>query len=135
MARELDPLAGASAADALAEQIALLRVDESGATPQPGSVARLWVSPEYDELTSEQHKLNAAAGVAESREATVEAAGLSPAASADQWLLDGHRSVVETVTSTYVTVLALLTPYRRRPPKAKPWHLLTKAAFLIGDIG
>lgn len=134
MARELDPLAGARAADALAEQVALLRVDEAGATPQPSSVGKLWVSPEYDELTAEQRELHTAAGVEQSRGQNVEAAGLAPAASTAQWLLDGHRAVVDTVTSTYVTVLAVLTPYRRRPPKAKPWHLTAKAAFLIGDI-
>lgn len=134
MTRELDPLAGASAADALAEQIALQRVDEAGATPQPNSVAKLWVSPEYDELRSEQHRLNDALGVEQSREATVEAAGLAPTASTEQWLLDGQRVVVETVRAAYVTVLAVLTPYRRRPPKAKRWHLLAKAAFLVGDI-
>lgn len=134
MARELDPLAGASAADALAEQIALQRVDEAGATPQPDSVAKLWVSPEYDELRSEQHSLYDAVGVEQSREATVVAAGLAPAASADQWLVEGQRVVVETVKATYVTVLTVLTPYRRRPPKAKRWHLLAKAAFLVGDI-
>lgn len=134
MARELDPLAGASAADALAEQIALQRVDEAGATPQPDSVAKLWVSPEYDELRTEQHSLHDAVGVEQSREATVEAAGLTPATSADQWLLEGQRVVVETVKATYVKVLTVLTPYRRRPPKAKRWHLLAKAAFLVGDI-
>lgn len=134
MARELDSLAGASAADAVAEQISLQRVDEACATPQPGSVARLWVSPEYDELTAEQRELHTAVGVEQSRDSAVEAAGLTPAASADQWLLDGHRKVIETVTNTYVTVLAVLTPYRRRPPKAKPWHLLAKTAFLVGDI-
>lgn len=134
MGRELDPLAGASAADAVAEQIALLRVDEAGATPQPNSVGKLWVSPEYDELTAEQRELHIASGVEQSRDAAVEAAGLSPSASADQWLLERHRAVVETVTSTYVTVLAVLTPYRRRPPKAKPWHLVAKATFLVGDI-
>ncbi|WP_108249973.1 hypothetical protein [Planctomonas deserti] len=134
MARELDPLAGASAADAVAEQIALLRVDEAGATPQPSSVGKLWVSLEYDELTAEQRELHTAAGVEQSRETNVEAAGLAPAAAAARWLLDGHRAVVDTVTSTYVTVLAVLTPYRRRPPKAKPWHLMAKAAFLVGDI-
>lgn len=134
MARELDPLAGASAADAVAEQIALQRVDEAGATPQPDSVAKLWVTPEYDELATEQHDLHDAVGVEQSREATVEVAGIAPAASADQWLLDGHQAVVETVKATYVTVLTLLTPYRRRPPKAKRWHVLAKAAFLVGDI-
>lgn len=134
MARELDPLAGATAADALAEQIALLRVDEAGATPQPSSVAKLWISPEYDELTSEQRDLHAATAVSESRDATVEAAGLTLAASTDQWLLEGQRIVVETVKATYVTVLTVLTQYRRRPPKAKRWHLLAKAAFLVGDI-
>ncbi|SIS17820.1 hypothetical protein [Microbacterium sp. RURRCA19A] len=134
MARELDPLAGASAADALAEQIALQRVDEAGATPQPNSVAKLWVSPEYDELTSEQHDLFEALGVEQSRQATIEAAGLALAATADQWLVEGQRVVVETVKATYVTVLAVLTPYRRRPPIAKRWHLLAKAAFLVGDI-
>lgn len=134
MARELDPLAGASAADALAEQIALQRVDEAGATPQPNSVAKLWVSPEYDELRTEQHSLHDAVGVEQSREATVEAAGLTLASSADQWLLEGQRVVVETVKATYVTVLTVLTPYRRRPPRAKRWHLLAKAAFLVGDI-
>ncbi|WP_341210433.1 hypothetical protein [uncultured Microbacterium sp.] len=134
MARELDPLAGASAADAVAEQIALQRVDEAGATPQPDAVAKLWVSPEYDELDAEQHDLFGALGVEQSREATVEAAGLTPAASAEQWLLEGQRVVVDTVRATYVTVLTVLTPYRRRPPKAKRWHLLAKAAFLVGDI-
>lgn len=134
MARELDPLTGASAADALAEQIALQRVDEAGATPQPNSVAKLWVSPEYDELGTEQHSLHDAVGVEQSREATVEAAGLTPAASADEWLLEGQRVVVETVKATYVTVLTVLAPFRRRPPKAKRWHLLAKAAFLVGDI-
>lgn len=134
MPRELDPLAGASAADALAEQIALLRVDEAGATPQPNSVGKLWVSSEYDELTAEQRELHTAAGVEQSRETDVEAAGLAPAASTAQWLLDGHRAVVNIVTSTYVTALAVLTPYRRRPTKAKPWHLMAKAAFLVGDI-
>ena len=78
MARELDPLAGASAADALAEQIALQRVDEAGATPQPSSVAKLWVSPEYDELRTEQHSLHDAVGVEQSREATVEGGGRYP---------------------------------------------------------
>lgn len=134
MAREWDPLAGASAADAVAEQIALQRVDEAGATPQPDSVAKYWVNPEYDENTSEQHDLHLAAGVEQSREATVEAAGLTPAASTDQWLLEGHRAVVETVKASYVTVLTVLTAYRRRPPKAKRWHLLAKVAFLVGDI-
>lgn len=134
MARELDPLAGASAADEVAEQIALQRVDEAGATPQPESVAKLWVSPEYNKLDAEQHELFGALGVEQSREATVEAAGLAPAASTDQWLLDGQRVVVETVRATYVMVLTVLTPYRRRPPKAKRWHLLAKAAFLVGDI-
>jgi hypothetical protein len=134
MARELDPLAGASAADSLAEQIALQRVDEAGATPQPNSVAKLWVGQEYDELRAEQQSLHDAVGVEQSREATVEAAGLAPTASADQWLLEGQRAVVETVKATYATVLTVLIPYRRRPPKVKRWHLLAKAAFLVGDI-
>jgi len=134
MARELDPWEGVSAADALAEQIALLRVDEAGATPQPGSVARLWVSPEYDELTSEQHELHQAESQLLSRDAEVEAAGLASIAVAVQRLLEAHNKVMETVTATYVIVLTVLTPYRRRPPKAKRWHLLAKAAFLAGDI-
>ena len=134
MTRDEDPLAGATTADALAEQIALLRVDEAGATPQPGSVATLWVNHEYDELTREQQRLHEAEGQRQSRDADVEAAGLTAAASTAQRLLDAHQKVVETVTATYVTVLTALTPYRRRPPKAKRWHLLAKTAFLIGDI-
>ncbi|MCC4907780.1 hypothetical protein [Microbacterium sp. cx-59] len=130
----LDPLVGASDADARAEQIALPRVDEAGATPQPDAVAKLWVSPEYDELTAEQHSLHQATAHESALEPEVEAAGLTPAASAAGHILEGHTDVLATVTRSFIAVLAVLTPYRRRPPKAKRWHLLAKAAFLMGDI-
>jgi hypothetical protein len=134
MAKDVDPLVGASEADARAEQIALPRVDEAGATPQPDAVAKLWVSPEYDELTQEQRQLHEAAAHEYARGADVEAAGLAPAASAAGRILDGHTGVLETVTATFITVLAVLTPHRRRPPKTKRWHLLAKTAFWLGDL-
>src|SRR5262249_32450926 len=91
-------------------------------------------NPEYDELTAEQHELHQAEAHQQARDAEVEAAGLAPAASAAQRLLDAHASVLGTVTTTYVTVLTLLTPYRRRAPKAKRWHFLAKGAFRLGDL-
>lgn len=127
-------MAGATAADTIAEQITLPRVDSASASPQPTTVGTLWVGKEYDELTQEQQQLHAAAGEEEAREATVEAAGLAPAATAEQRLLTAHQKVIDTVTAMYVTVLTHLSPHRRRPPKAKRWHLLAKTAFLAGDI-
>ncbi|WP_375384005.1 hypothetical protein [uncultured Microbacterium sp.] len=134
MSKLIDPLAGASEADARAEQIALPRVDESGATPQPDSVAKLWVVPEYDELTLEQHDLHQATAEEVAREAKVEAAGLAPAAAAASLLVEGHTPLLRAAETRYIDAHDALASFRRRPPNAKKWHYLTKAGLLVGDV-
>lgn len=134
MSKPIDPLAGASEADARAEQIALPRVDEAGATPQPDSVAKLWVSPEYDELTLEQHELHEATADELARGADVEAAGLDPAASAASRLVEGHLQLLQAAEARYVDTHDALASFCRRPANSKKWHQLTKAGLLVGDV-
>lgn len=134
MRNEFDPLVGATEADARAEQIALQRVDETSATPQPDTIAHSWVVPEYEELRDEQPLLHAAAGLEASRQLQREAAGLNPSAVAAERVVAGHRTVLEASERRAVETTDALAAFRRRPPKAKCWHLLAKSAFLLGDI-
>ncbi|MGE3795596.1 MAG: hypothetical protein AB7I38_16960 [Dehalococcoidia bacterium] len=134
MAKNLDPGDVAASQEAAAEQISLQRVDDAAAVVRPAGVGQTWVEHEYDQLEAEQKPLWAASGTEESREAVLEAAGLDPAASAAERMLEGHTPVLEAAETRLVDTSEALTPFRRRPAKSKIWHYGAKGGFLIGDI-
>lgn len=125
---------GADEADAQAESIALPRVDEARAVARPTHVGTFHVETEYSELEAEQPPLFDAAGIEAARASEVEAAGLAPAARGDERLLSGHLPILEEAERRMVCTRDALASFRRRPPKAKPWHLGAKAAFIGGDL-
>ena len=134
MAKILDPGAAAAAQEAVAEQIALQGVDNATAVAQPENVSQTWAEKEYDELEAEQEPLWAAAGIEESRAATVRAAGLEPAASAAEHLLTGHNPILDAAAIRVADTTEALAPFRHRPPATKPFHYGAKTGFLFGDI-
>jgi hypothetical protein len=134
MAKNLSPSDVAASQEAVAEQISLQRVDDAGAVVRPAGVGPTWVEHEYDQLEAEQEPLWAASGTEESRDSVVEAAGLSPAASAAERMSTGHVAVLQAAETRLIDTSEALTPFRRRPAKSKIWHYGAKGAFLTGDI-
>ncbi len=132
--QNLSPSDIAAAQEAVAEQISLQRVDDAAAIVRPASVGQTWVEHEYDELEAEQDPLWAASGTEESRDSVVEAAGLTPAASAAERMLTGHIPVLAAAETRLVDTTEALTAFRRRPPKSKVWHYCAKGGFLVGDV-
>lgn len=125
---------GALEADAQAEAIALIRVDEAGALARPSHIGPFHVETEYSELEAEQPPLFSASGIEAARAAEIEAASLTPSATGDERLRDGHLPILEDAERRLATTREALAAFRRRPPKAKGWHYAAKAAFLGGDL-
>jgi len=134
MTKLLDPASVALEQEAAAQQITLQRVDDAATVVRPTGVKATWVEQEYDELESEQAPLWAASGTEESREAAIEAAGLTPAASAAERLLSGHAAVLEQAETRLIDTTEALAPFRRRPVRSKLWHYAIKGGLLCGDI-
>ncbi len=120
-------------ADIIAESVALQRVDEAGAIARPGTVGRLHIEAEYEELEAEQAPLWAAEGLAAARPAQLVAAGAELAADIEADLTRGQQEVVADARGRYAETVAALSAYVRRPQKATIPHYATKAALFIGD--
>lgn len=131
--RELDPQVGAADADAVAEAVALPRVDEVGAAARPNDVGEFYVEEEYRELAREQTESHAALGEEISRPFEVSAAGLQLAADTDAALTEGQAGLVERARARYAETMEALSPFVRRPPKAELPHYATKAGLFIGE--
>jgi len=129
-----DPATAALEAEALAEQIALQPVDEANALARPNGIGETYLELERQSLEDEQPPLFDATGLEAAREAAKEAAGLAPAASAAQRLLDGHAPLLHATQARSLQARDALVAFRRRAPGAYKWHLLTKAGLLVGDI-
>lgn len=134
MVKNLDPVATALEAEAQAEQIALQPIDTAAAVARPTSIGDTWVELERQPLEDEQPPLFDASGLEAAREPTKQAAGLAPAATGAQRLRDGHLPILEAAEERYIRASDALGSFRRRPPKAKLPHYLTKAGLLAGDL-
>lgn len=120
-------------ADAVAESVALHRVDEAAAVARPSSVGTLHIETEYEQLEAEQGPLWAAEAVRTSRQAEILAAGMGLAADVDADLTRGQQELVRDARARYAETVAALSPFVRRPPKAAVPHYATKAALYVGD--
>ncbi|HEY2643007.1 MAG TPA: hypothetical protein VGI56_04555 [Galbitalea sp.] len=132
--KKLDSYAAAGVQAALAEQVALQRVDQASAVVQPENIAHLWVEQEYDELEAEQAPLWTASGLVEARSAAVHCSELAPAASVAEHLLTGHSAVIDSAATRVADTTEALAPFRHRPPNTKLFHYAAKSGFLLGDI-
>jgi len=120
--------------DLEAESIMLPMVDAVSAVPAPSAIGTYWHEPEYDKKRDEQGNLWTAEGELAARSPLVAAAGGALAADADESILRAHAGVLEVALALYTNTLEALSPYRRRTMKARLWHYLAKAAFLLGDL-
>ncbi|WP_415137464.1 hypothetical protein [Microbacterium sp.] len=120
--------------EAEAAEVALQRIDEAAAVPRPSSIGSTYLELEREELELEQPEQFTALGIETARPLRAEAAGLALAAEAGRRLLDGHLPILTAAEERLVATTVVLSPHRRRAPKAKRWHYLAKTAFLCGDL-
>ena len=134
MGRHLDPADAAEQAEARAEQVALQPVDGARAVAKPDSIGETYGETEQKALEDEQPPLFTAAGLESSRESATEAAGLRPAATAAERLVEGHLPILKAAEDRHTQAHAALGSFRRRPPGATKWHYLAKTGLLVGDV-
>ncbi|WP_125130773.1 hypothetical protein [Microbacterium sp. 10M-3C3] len=128
------PTAPTSDVDLEAESIMLPVVDTVSATSAPTTLAQFWHEPEYVKKREEQEALWDAEGELAAREALVSTAGGALVADTDASLVKSHAALLAVTLTLLTSTMESLAPYRRRPAKAKLWHHLAKAAFLLGDL-
>lgn len=134
VAYELDPESVALHVEAQAEQIALQPVDEACAVSRPDTIGETYVEMERCALEDEQPPLFHAAGLDASRTPAKEAAGLKPAASAAERLVEGHLPILKAAEERHTQAHDALGALRSRAPGAAKWHYLAKTGLLIGDV-
>lgn len=134
VARDVDPEAAALQAEVQAEQIALQPVDEAHAVTRPAELGDTYLELERRALEDEQPPLFDATGLKASREAAKEAAGLAPAASAAERLVEGHLPILTAAEVRHTRAHDALGTFRRRGPGATKWHYLAKTGLLVGDV-
>lgn len=130
----MDPLVISGEAEAVAEHLVIPRAEQAEVLVRPGSIGRLWVENEYDELELEQPDLWSAAGVSESRAQHTAAAQHRQAATEVAHIVSDHRSVVDDARQRLLHTCNALTAFRRRAKGTKRWYQAAKAGFLLGDV-
>ena len=117
-----------------ADGLRLQPVDQARGVARPDAFGQTYAESEYDTYADEQFPLWDAEGHTASRDAEIEAKGTEPSAQETLQQLDGQHVLLAAARDYYQSCLIALSPFRRREPGAKKWHLARWGFLLGGDV-
>ena len=115
------------------ERARLTPVAEAIAVPRPDTVDPFYLEEEFTARGDEQFHLHSAEGEHLALRSAALAAGLEPGSVETAYLVDTHRSVVDAALRQYLTVKAVLSPWRVRK-SSLIWYGARTLGLLIGDV-